>query len=156
MKNQKGITLVSLVVTIIILIILAGISISTLIGENGVIIRAQQAKENIVLAQQREEKQLNELYKKLEGSNQGIPSEEGTIGDLTDKFNKLQIEYNDFKTAIANAITEKGVETQVTDSASVMAENIRKVNGKLTQGSIQTYKGWKGVRHINGYSKYHS
>ena len=87
MKNQKGITLVSLVVTIIILIILAGISISTLIGENGVIIRAQQAKENIVLAQQREEKQLNELYKKLEGSNQGIPSEEGTIGDLTDKFN---------------------------------------------------------------------
>ena len=35
MKEQKGITLVALVITIIILLILAGISIATLTGENG-------------------------------------------------------------------------------------------------------------------------
>ena len=45
-KNQeKGITLIALVITIIILLILAGISIATLIGENGVLIKASKAGE---------------------------------------------------------------------------------------------------------------
>ena len=52
MKKQKGITLVSLVITIIVLIILAGISIHALVGQSGIITRAQQAKENIILAQE--------------------------------------------------------------------------------------------------------
>ena len=136
MRKEKGITLVSLVVTIIILIILAGISINTLVGENGIIIRAQQAKGNIALAKQKEEEQLNELYEQLEGSNQGIPPEEGTIGDLTNKlqdlqnkFDTIQAEYSDFKTTIANAITEKGIETLETDTEETMAENIKNLGG---------------------------
>ena len=44
MKNQKGITLIALVVTIIVLLILAGISIAMLTGENGLITRAEEAK----------------------------------------------------------------------------------------------------------------
>ena len=43
-KNSKGITLVALVLTIIVLIILAGISIGALVGDNGVLNQAQQAK----------------------------------------------------------------------------------------------------------------
>ena len=43
MKNQKGITLIALVVTIIVLLILAGISIAMLTGENGIIRNAQKA-----------------------------------------------------------------------------------------------------------------
>ena len=43
MKNQKGITLLALVVTIIVLLILAGISIAMLTGENGIITNAQEA-----------------------------------------------------------------------------------------------------------------
>ena len=42
--NEKGITLIALVVTIIILIILAGISISTLTGKNGILNQANSAK----------------------------------------------------------------------------------------------------------------
>lgn len=42
LKNQGGITLISLVVTIIILIVLAGISINLLLGENGIINRAKR------------------------------------------------------------------------------------------------------------------
>lgn len=37
MKNIKGITLIALVITIIILLILAGITIATLTGENGIL-----------------------------------------------------------------------------------------------------------------------
>ena len=44
-KNNKGITLIALVVTIIVLLILAGVSIITLTGDNGIINRTQQAKQ---------------------------------------------------------------------------------------------------------------
>ena len=40
MKNQRGITLIALVITIIVLLILAGITITLLMGENGVLNRA--------------------------------------------------------------------------------------------------------------------
>ena len=43
MKNQKGITLVALVITIIVLLILAGVSISLVIGQNGVLSKATNA-----------------------------------------------------------------------------------------------------------------
>lgn len=43
-KNEKAITLIALVVTIVVLLILAGISISMLSGENGIITKAQNAK----------------------------------------------------------------------------------------------------------------
>ena len=44
LKQSKGITLVSLVVTIIVLIILAGISLALIFGENGIVGRAKEAK----------------------------------------------------------------------------------------------------------------
>lgn len=52
--RNKGITMVALVVTIIILLILAGISVATLTGENGLIKKAQQAKEESEIATEKE------------------------------------------------------------------------------------------------------
>ena len=51
MKKQKGITLVSLVVTIIVLIILAGVTVSTIIGDNGIVNRALNSKNETEIAQ---------------------------------------------------------------------------------------------------------
>ena len=45
MKNQRGITLVALVVTIIILIILATVAISFAFGSNGLVNRAEKARD---------------------------------------------------------------------------------------------------------------
>ena len=53
-KRQTGITLIALVVTIIVLIILAGVSIAMLVGENGIITQAQRADELTTQAQQKE------------------------------------------------------------------------------------------------------
>ena len=62
MKGNKGkiqgITLVSLVITIILLLILAGITIATLTGENGLFVRAQRAKIKSQLASAKEEVSL--------------------------------------------------------------------------------------------------
>ena len=43
MKNQNGITLIALVITIIVLLILAGVSIAMLTGENGLLTKSQTA-----------------------------------------------------------------------------------------------------------------
>ena len=51
---QKGITLIALVVTIVVLLILAGISIAMLTGENSIIVRAKEAKENTAKAELQE------------------------------------------------------------------------------------------------------
>lgn len=45
MKNYKGITLIALVITIIVLLILAGVTIATLTGDNGLLQKATTAKE---------------------------------------------------------------------------------------------------------------
>lgn len=60
-KNQKGITLISLVITIIILLILAGVSLNLVLGENGLIRRSQEAKEAYTQSQSEEAEQLNEV-----------------------------------------------------------------------------------------------
>lgn len=54
MKQQKGITLVALVITIIILLILAGIAIASITSDNGLFNRAKQAKNNTLDSQNAE------------------------------------------------------------------------------------------------------
>ena len=58
LRRNKGITLIALVVTIIVLLILAGISIAMLTGQNGILNRAAEAKEKTRVAQKDEEKTL--------------------------------------------------------------------------------------------------
>ena len=71
MRKQKGITLIALVITIIVLIILAGVSINLVLGENGIVSKAKKAKENTELAKVEEETRLNELAKQIEEETSG-------------------------------------------------------------------------------------
>jgi len=71
--NQKeiaGITLIALVITIIVLLILAGISISMLSGDNGILQRAAEAKEKTEDSQREEEMQLEELAELVKNNGQ--------------------------------------------------------------------------------------
>lgn len=54
MKNNKGITLIALVVTIIVLLILAGVSIAMLTGQNGILTRASEAGKETAIANAKE------------------------------------------------------------------------------------------------------
>ena len=90
--KNKGITLIALVVTIIVLLILAGVSIATLTGENGILKRAAEAKEKTETAQKEEEKTLEKLerYVNNYGNNYEI------FGDYyqkaVDKLSTLSLE----------------------------------------------------------------
>ena len=57
-KTAKGITLIALVITIIVLLILAGVSIATLTGQNGILTQADKSKTETIKAGAQEKVQL--------------------------------------------------------------------------------------------------
>ena len=76
MKRQSGITLVALVVTIVVLLILAGITIMYTMGDNSIFKKAQEAKEKTDQAIKNEQNYLENLANRLEeeyGTNQTTP-----------------------------------------------------------------------------------
>ena len=54
MRNQRGITLIALVITIIVLLILAGVSIAMLTGDNGILNNADRAAKETAIANAKE------------------------------------------------------------------------------------------------------
>ena len=58
-KGERGITLIALVITIIVLLILAGVSIATLTGENGILTRANDAKTSTEIGDEKEKVELS-------------------------------------------------------------------------------------------------
>ena len=60
-KGESGITLIALVVTIVVLLILAGITISLVFSENGIIEKAKEAAEKTNQAAINEQEQMNEV-----------------------------------------------------------------------------------------------
>ena len=72
--KEKGITLIALVVTIVVLLILAGVSISMLTGENGIITQAQEARNDTEQARVQElvDLAVNSLIGENLGSTNGI------------------------------------------------------------------------------------
>ena len=71
MKKNKGITLVALVVTIVVLLILAGVSINLVLGNNGIIARAKEAETKSAEASQNDLKGMNGLVSEMEGALAG-------------------------------------------------------------------------------------
>ena len=71
MKNNKGITLVALVVTIVVLLILAGVSINLVLGNNGIIAKAKEAETKSAEASQNDLKGMNGLVSEMEGALAG-------------------------------------------------------------------------------------
>ena len=75
-KNTRGITLIALVITIIVLLILAGVTIAALSGDNGIIKRAVEAKEKTNQANKDEGDTLQEM---IDAINNVSPSSEGYV-----------------------------------------------------------------------------
>ena len=89
-KKQSGITLVALVVTIVVLLILAGVSINLVLGENGLITQAKEAKEKTLEAEKAEGENLNNAsyyIKQTAGVN--------ASGITVDDYGKVVTNYQD-------------------------------------------------------------
>ena len=80
MKENKGITLIALVITVIVLLILAGVSIAMLTENNGILTQAQKSKQAPEEAAQKEKEDLVKLEMLANNSNVNIPNlKEGMI-----------------------------------------------------------------------------
>ncbi len=79
--NQKGITLIALVITIIVLLILAGVSIAMLTGENGILTRANEAKVSQIEGQVREEVNLAVQSAKMYAEQKSVETATGYLAE---------------------------------------------------------------------------
>ena len=68
-KKETGITLIALVITVIVLLILAGVTIAALSGDNGILTRAKEAKEKTEQAQEDEKQKLSDMENLLGSYN---------------------------------------------------------------------------------------
>ena len=129
MRNQKGITLIALVITIIVLLILAGVSIAMLTGNNGILSNARRAQTNTV-------KSSNEEILKLAVSDV-ITEHYANSGSGT-----LAISASDLKTALASANADLTVLESGTPDANGEV-SVTESSGTITvtfYGDNNTYK----------------
>ena len=138
LRKNKGITLIALVITIIVLLILAGVSIAMLTGENGILTQAQKAKTETEQAAENEAAILSDYETKI-NEELGIKPEaepghyyetntEVQIGgkELTipggASLSKIEGEYEDVEQGIVIYITNK----QITDEEWQDVETMQK------------------------------
>ena len=140
-KNKSaGITLIALVVTIIVLLILAGISVQMLTGENGILTRAGEAKNNTEESQIKEK--INLAYHSALAANKGNISEDLFVKELTEEFGTRNEKYTlinskDGKSWIIS-INGTNVKENITKPANLQTEPI---NPEVEYG----YAGKPGV-----------
>ena len=96
MKEQKGITLVALVITIIVLLILAGVSIAALSGQNGILTNASEAKQQDAIGAAKDivsmaiNESINAYYDATYAGGDDTKIVAGKPGDTAIKFVKAQ------------------------------------------------------------------
>ena len=91
MRREKGITLIALIITIIIMLILAGVVINLAIGENGLFKIAKQAAKDYEIAAIKEQI-ITDVYDK-QAHNKGDVSEDN-LKEILEKYGKLSEEEN--------------------------------------------------------------
>ena len=96
LKNTNGITLIALVVTIVVLLILAGVSLNAIFSENGLINRAKDAQNRMDEATKNDLDSINSLNEWIDGKINGTTGSGGTVegqeGSLLAMYQKAQKE----------------------------------------------------------------
>ena len=90
---NKGITLIALVITIIVLLILAGVTIATLMGDNGILTKATEAKDKTEEGEEEEKVKLSAVGA-LAKDNGGKIKEGYLEEELSSQFGEKGTDYN--------------------------------------------------------------
>ena len=109
LKGTKGITLISLVVSIVVILILAGVSIVTLTGENGILSQSKNASNKTKLAEI--EEQANLIYSDSVIENKVYNK---SLADLYDICAELELRGYTTKTDSTGQEAIKGIKTNLT------------------------------------------
>ena len=132
-KQEKGITLIALVITIVVLLILAGVSINAIFSENGIINKAKDAQNKMNQATQNDLIGLNELDKLISSLTDKTTEEAVPKIAMFDTGKKVRDKmYN---------LMPEGTISKFSNSCNVSIDAIEKYNGvpdltKLTEANI--------------------
>lgn len=127
-KKNRGITLIALVITIIVLLILAGITIATLTGENGILGKANEAKERTEIENEKEQIGLALSSSRADNDGEEIKEE-----DM--RNNLIQKQGNDA------TVTDEGENLRIKFNSSGREYLVNKKTGKITEGDLTTPSG---------------
>ena len=138
LKKTKGITLIALVVTIIVLLILAGVAISLSIGKNGIFKRAGDAVDVWENATKNEEKELNGVVDIIDNINTGNNASSGN-DDKEKKVNEPALKTGMTPIKFNEATSSKkgeAVKTTKEDKDWYSYENKKWANAETQDGSM--------------------
>ena len=122
-REKRGITLIALVITIVILIILATVTLNVVIGENGLIEKTKYAKDLYANSAVVEEQGINDLIAQMDNINK-----EQIYKEEIEKYRTAKINLNN---AIALIETANGVAAEEAE----MAQKIRTITIQMANGT---------------------
>ena len=132
-KQNKGITLVVLAIIVIVLLILAGITISALSGENGIIQRAVEARTQTYIANVKEQARLDITELQMDKLGEKITEEE--LETILLKYGSFEESENEKDILDRILTTEKGNKIQVSE---IYEGNIKSEGGVPIKIRINT------------------
>ena len=118
LTKQNGITLIALVVTIIVLLILAGVTITLVLGENGIIAKAQRAKSATDEASAKEAVELAVGYVQAEAYTNNL-NQEGIRAALQEELQKTDANATVSINGDGYTATYKGYEFEIDSNFNV-------------------------------------
>ena len=152
-KEMKGITLVALVVTIVVLLILAGVSINLVLGNNGIIAKAKEAETKSAEASENDLKGMNALTEEMNNALGEKPKVDLTkykIGDF------VNYEYDVVSSGYETPSTENGFGNQTiaqsTETLKWRILNIDEAKGTVDLASAAPTSNTVGFKAILGYN----
>ena len=155
---NKGITLVALVVTIVVLLILAGISINLLLGENGIIKKAKEAREKTAEGKTNDMLGMNQLIQDMYDLENSENKKENDKGDdKSDEVKKYKVTIQFINRENQSIVNFGSIEIYEGESIGQDAKQIATISGKNeTENVISLAKGTYTVRCLkapDGYRK---
>ena len=140
-RKEQGITLIALVITIIVLLILAGVSIAMLTGENGILTQAQRAKEETEEAQANEENILNSYEDYLsQATNGGFVESKGVNAPVLGENMELVSYDESTKTWVTNNSSSNY--DYVAGTGEEDNNSSRWANAVVTIDGVESYFVW--------------
>ena len=177
-KQEKGITLIALVVTIVVLLILAGVSVNALFGNSGIIEKAKEAQSKMDKATENDQKQIGELTNWLDNQVNGttgsddnqttLPKISTLVGTVVDKNTKAEDAYGNkitipkgFKVVAHGTVAGSATYTYSGDNIPAVQDGIVIENGTdgnqfvwVPVGTIKNKDGSTNTITLGRYSNF--
>ena len=152
LKKNNGITLIALVITIIVLLILAGVSIAMLTGNNGILTNSNKAKAENAAAQAEEQMKLAYMAVRTEIMAQTVDNSSYDPASNTVPSGATESNLQQLKAIVEEDLgTGSGYSVTISEASGTGdTATPAKINIKYTNSAISTITGVKYNGHVNG------